>query len=291
MNTFKATNITQTLATKGAQATICHTFESIGPQYQAMPRFLEEINYDVTNSTRTVFQEAWKSDETPFQWFSHEPEKLEFFNQCMAARRSADQTWLSVFPVEEYTKGWDPKAPVYVDIGGSIGHQCAQFKSKYPGVVGRVILQDLPQTIEHALQTPEVENMAHDFFQPQPVKGQSQALFMPGVMANTISGAKFYYLRAVLHDFPDEKARLILQNTMAAMGSESVILVDEMVLPVMGVNSTARSLDLTMMCAFNSMERTEPQWEALFDSVGLNMVRKMVYNPGVYESVMVVVRK
>jgi len=77
--------------------------------------------------------------------------------------------------VLEETKGLDdPERVLYVNVGGGIGHQCAEFRNKYPAsqIPGRVVLQDLPATIERALPTEGVENMAHDFFQPQPVKGR-----------------------------------------------------------------------------------------------------------------------
>jgi hypothetical protein len=92
----------------------------------------------------------------------------------MALRRKPELSWLTVYPVERDTKDWDAKnnGTIYVNIGGGIGHQCAQFKEKYPKLPGRVILQDLPHTIEKALPTPGVESMAHDFFEPQPIKGK-----------------------------------------------------------------------------------------------------------------------
>ena len=83
------------------------------------------------------------------------------------------ETWLAVHPVEAETRGWAADAPVFVNVGGGIGHQCAEFKARYPNVPGNVILQDLPEVIAQALATPGVENMAHDFFKPQPVKGKS----------------------------------------------------------------------------------------------------------------------
>ncbi|KAL2043501.1 hypothetical protein N7G274_003808 [Stereocaulon virgatum] len=154
-------------------------------------------------------------------------------------------------------------------MGGGVGHQCAQFKARFPHVPGRVILQDLPHSIDKALPTPGVENMVHDFFEPQPVKE-----------------AKFYFTRGVLHNHPDEKAQLILRNIMLAMGKESIILLDEWVLPKTGVSSYAASMDLTMMAAFASKERTEAQWRILLDSVGLRLVKSYTYNPLNYETVM-----
>jgi hypothetical protein len=70
------------------------------------------------------------------------------------------------------------------------------------------------------------------------------------------------------------------------MGPDSIMLLDEMVLPEQGVNSYAACMDLTMMSAFASMERTEAQWQALLDSVGLKLVKRYTYNPVSYESVM-----
>ena len=127
---------------------------------------------DITDPYHTVFQDAWNTDLGALEWFAHHSQELDYFNQYMAARREgAAETWLSIYPVEDETRGWDPEAPVYVDIGGSIGHQCSAFKAKYPQLPGRVILQDLPHSIKYALRTPGVESMDHDIFKPQPVKG------------------------------------------------------------------------------------------------------------------------
>ena len=105
-------------------------------------------------------------------------------------------------------------------------------------------------------------------------------------MLRSSLGAKFYYTRGVLHNHPDEQVRLILRNIMSAMGKDSIILLDEWVLPQKGVSPYAASMDLTMMAAFASMERTEAQWRTLIDSVGLTLVKSYTYNPLSYETVM-----
>ena len=139
---------------------------------------MKKIKYaNVTDHHRTVFQDAWKTELGAFESFEHHPQERQFFNSFMASRRKRVETWLSVYPVEEEIRDWDPNFPVYVKVGGNIGYQCAEFKAKYPWAPGRVILQDLPHSIESALQTPGVENMAHDFFQPQPVKGLTAVPF------------------------------------------------------------------------------------------------------------------
>lgn len=73
---------------------------------------------------------------------------------------------------------------------------------------------------------------------------------------------------------------------MNAMGKGSVLLIDEMVLPDTHVDWQVTSIDLSMMCAFGARERTETQWLELLASVGLKLVKKLIYKPAVYESVM-----
>ena len=75
------------------------------------------------------------------------------------------------------------------------------------------------------------------------------------------------------------------------MGKDFVILIDEMLLPDTNVHWHATQIDLTMMTALASVERTLVQWAALLDSVGLKIRETYTYTPSVYESVMAVVRK
>jgi O-methyltransferase domain len=260
--------------------------------YQELPKFLAKTKYEnITDNTKTVLQDAWKTDQPVFMWFPQHPEAYANFNQHMASRREAMATWLSVFPVEQETRGWDPQKPVFIDIGGGIGHQCAELKAKYPELPGRVILQDLPHCIDHALPTPGVESTVADFFQPQPVKGMISTILTYQPFPDVLGAARFYYMRGVLHDFPDDKCRLILQSIMEAMGKDSLILIDEMVLPNTGVHWQATQIDLTMMSALASMERTHEQWSALLDSMGLKITKTYVYTPSLHESVIVAVPK
>lgn len=64
---------------------------------------------------------------------------------------------------------------------------------------------------------------------------------------------------------------------MQVMGKDSLILLDEMVLPNHNVDWFATQTDLTMLAAFGSMERTEAQWKSLLDGVGLKVRRIVTY--------------
>ena len=100
------------------------------------------------------------------------------------------------------------------------------------------------------------------------------------------AGAKFYYLRAVLHNHPPHRVQRLLEIMKAAMTHESILIIDEMVFPEAGVHYGAACIDMTMLGAFASMERTETQWRRTFEDVGLKLVRTYTYSPLTYESAM-----
>ncbi|KAK8087647.1 hypothetical protein PG997_002608 [Apiospora hydei] len=263
---FQANNVTRNLTDNVVVSGLGHYLNTVEPAYRALPAFLKRTGYKTPqDGIHTAFQDGWSTQLSSFQWFGENPKHLAYFNEYMASRRQPETSWLSVYPVAQEVKGWDAKdgkQALYVNVGGGIGHQCKQFREWYPNLPGRVILQDLPHSIEKSLSTPGVENMVHDFFQPQPIKD-----------------AKFYFLRGVLHDHPQCHARKILEETKAAMGPESVLLIDEMILPGHDVNTIAASIDMTMLTALAGMERTESQWGATLREAGLELVNTFMYNP------------
>jgi len=81
-------------------------------------------------------------------------------------------TWLSVYPFEEEAGECGEDDVLFVDLGGGIGHQCVALRQKYPGVKGRVMVQDLEHSIKGKLDHEGVEGMVHDIFEEQPIKGK-----------------------------------------------------------------------------------------------------------------------
>jgi len=102
------------------------------------------------------------------------------------------------------------------------------------------------------------------------------------------TGAKFYYLRNILHDWPDDKAIVILKNLIPALGPESRILIDDMVLPNENVHWQAAQIDITMMAALSAKERTHEQWHALIAAAGLKVDNIIQYTPILNDSIIVV---
>ncbi|KAI0391258.1 S-adenosyl-L-methionine-dependent methyltransferase [Xylariaceae sp. FL0594] len=267
---YVANHATHNLSDRATEAGISHFFTTVGPPAQSLPKFLRETGYkNPTTETETAFNLAFNTRQNAYAWFDDHPTEMDHFNTYMALRRKPESTWLSVYPVSAEAASWPSEKPLYVNIGGGVGHQCAQFREMYPNLQGRNVLQDLPKVVKDALPTPGVENMEYNILQPQPVRG-----------------AKFYYMRAVLHNHPPHIVKLVLQNVKAAMDSESVLLVDEMVFPEKGVSYDTASIDMTMLTVFASMERTEAHWRTVFEEVGLDLVRTYTYYPRNYETVM-----
>lgn len=146
----------------------------MGPILQCTPSFFAENGYKNPNdNVKAPFGKAFKTDLPAFLYLQTQPKLVKYFGDFMVGQRGETPGWLSVYPIEEETKDWDPEKPVFVDIGGGFGHQCKDLKTKYPDLPGKVILQDLPHQIDNAVApAKDVELMVHDFFAPQPVKGK-----------------------------------------------------------------------------------------------------------------------
>ncbi|KAJ5735535.1 O-methyltransferase B [Penicillium malachiteum] len=252
---FTSSNISKTFAQPGFQAAVGHIFNNAGPSIQEFPAFIKENNYpDIQDNLQ-----------------GH-PENRDFFNLHMKSNRDGMPTFLDVFPVLEKATDLTPERALFVDIGGGIGQQAIAFKEKYPQLEGRVIVQDITLATADAIQHPGVEAMAYDFFSPQPIKG-----------------AKSYYLRNILHDWPDHKCREILKNIIDAMAPDSYILIDDMVLPNVGVHWQQAQLDMLMMVALAARERTQEQWDQLVESAGLKVNKVHTYTESSKDSIIEVI--
>ncbi|EDN91299.1 hypothetical protein SS1G_00702 [Sclerotinia sclerotiorum 1980 UF-70] len=267
-------------------------------RYLASMKLIKETGknqYTSTKITKTLAvsgnKAANKTDEHIFSWVGRHPDVAANFGKWMARYMQGQKTWLDIFPFEKEVGSWKPtngEDVLLVNVGGNFGPLLEGLKAKIAGIESRIILQELPkdsnlrsgQDQPHdgdaaaAREKPAVETTVHDIYTPQPVKS-----------------AKFYYIRSVFHDFQDEKCSSILRNIVPAMGTESVILIDEKIFPDSNVNWKMAQIDISMMACFASIERTEAMWDALLDSIGLKVIRKYLYQPEFYDGVLVVERK
>jgi demethylsterigmatocystin 6-O-methyltransferase len=147
------------------------SFSIGGPVYQAFPDYLQEIKYQTQSPDgKLTWHKGMNTDLGFFPWAKQHPDKLKWFQQLMSVPRDGD--WLDVAPfTAELLASVESDTPLFVDVGGSIGHQSARLRARFPNLPGRVIVQDLEETVKAAPAVTGVEFMAHNFFNPQPVKG------------------------------------------------------------------------------------------------------------------------
>lgn len=127
---------------------------------------------------------------------------------------------------------------------------------------GRATVAQLPANIASRISFQE-----HDFFKPQPVHG-----------------AEVYLLRMILHDWPDADAVAILRELVGAMSSGSRLVIMDSVLPRPGSMPSAqermlRARDMTMLEAFNSLERDEEDWRRLLATADRGMTLRSIQEP------------
>lgn len=223
-----------------------------------LPEYFAEKGYeDPKDAFDGPWQFARQTDKHFFDWLSERSRVQNAFNVLMGiSRMSRGQDWFEFYPVEKL-RG-NGSRPLLVDIGGGLGHDLVSFKAKTK-LSGKLILEDLPAVIEEAKDLPkDIEKVGHDFFQRQP---------------DSVRGARAYYLRTVLHDWPDKQAGEILMNIREVMSTDSILLINENVLPASNVPLYNAQMDIAMMACFSSLDRTEKQFESLLDSAGFRLLQ------------------
>jgi hypothetical protein len=148
-----------------------------------------------------------------------------------------------------------------VDVGGGHGALVAALLTAHPGMRGVVfdlphVVADTPALLEAAGVAERCEVVAGSFFE-DPVP----------------AGADAYLLKAIVHDWEDEKALAILRACHAAMRPDSVLLVIDRDLGAPNENPDAKLSDLNMMVGTGGRERTRDEFAALLAAGGLTLQR------------------
>ncbi|KAF8664228.1 hypothetical protein AX16_000790 [Volvariella volvacea WC 439] len=218
--------------------------------------------------------------------------RLERFGYAMngTCLWDAPGTVLKIFPWHEL-----PEGSVIVDVGGGIGSTTMILATALlvDGSQLTFVIQDREQVCQMGekawrdqcpslLESGAVVFQVHDFFQPQLVKN-----------------AAVFYLRVILHDWPDSFARRILLRLREAALDNTTLIISDFVLPLACVDgsdndedlqqiegaqcslaqppllanmgkasSIAYWMDLTMQVTFNAQERTLREVVSLTASAG-----------------------
>lgn len=222
-------------------------------QYRAWGDLLESVRTGEPAFDRE-FGTNW------FDYVARTPEAGAIFNEAMTGWTT--QLADAVVAAYEFA-GIGP----VVDVGGGHGLLLATILRAHPTMRG--VLFDLPHVatggaaaFEKAGVADRCELVGGDFFAAVP------------------EGGAYYILAQVLHDWDDERCRVILGNCRRAMLPEGKVLVVEQVLPSANEPSLGKWLDLHMLVLLTGRERTEAEYGALFKAAGLELTKVVPTSSG-----------
>ena len=213
---------------------------------------------DVLESVRTghaVVERAF--GKNIFERHAENSEEGALFNQAMASFSAAFSAPL----MAAYDFGSFHRI---ADIGGGTGRLLADILAAHRNARG--VLFDLPNVVAGApavLATSGVKARCD-------IVGGSFFDSLP-------SGADAYIVRAILHDWDDDRAIAILANCRKAMAPSATLLIVERVLPEraeQGRAAEAYLVDLEMLVqAPGGRERTESEFRAILSAAEFTMTR------------------
>jgi O-methyltransferase domain len=144
-------------------------------------------------------------------------------------------------------------------VGGGQGGFLAEVLARAPATEG--ILFDLPEvaaaptTLAAAGLPNRWQSVAGDFFERVP------------------AGADGYMLKRILHDWSDQGCERILRSCRAAMGADARLLVVDAIVPSDNTPHPAKIMDILMLTLTAGRERTQAEFEQLFEHADLRLVR------------------
>ncbi len=187
-----------------------------------------------------------------FEYLAEHPEASWTFNKAMAQSLRRQKN-----PIESYN--FKDKLLV-VDIGGGRGDLIALVLVANPEMEG--ILFDLPQGTAEAQSLLKAKGV------------EERCQVKTGSFFDSIpAGGDVYMLSRILHDWPDEKAAVILANCRKSIKEGGTLLIRENVLPEQNAEEKATELDVIMLAVTGGEERSESEWKNLLKSAQFKVTR------------------
>jgi hypothetical protein len=179
-------------------------------------------------------------------YFRDHPDDARVFDAAMTAKSNVEIGALTpAFDFSRYR--------TIVDVGGGRGHILAAALSAAPNARG--VLFDLPSVVSSVEPSPRMTVQGGDFFVDAPPPADA------------------YILSNVLHDWADRDAETILRTIRRSAQDHAELLVLESLLPEGPEPHHAKVLDVIMLTLTGGRERTQREYDALFQAAGFRLDR------------------
>lgn len=189
-----------------------------------------------------------------FAHLEQHPEAGALFDRAMTGMsRATARMLLDGYDFGRYSR--------IADVGGGHGLFLAEILARHPATRGTLVdraavVEEAPKLLGDAGVADRVEIVTGDFFDELPM------------------GHDAYLLKAVLHDWDDRRAAVILGRIREALEDvpEGRLLICEFLVGPANQWDRGKLLDLDMLVRFGGRERDADQWRTLLADAGFELV-------------------
>lgn len=207
---------------------------------------------DAVRSAKYPFQEAF--GKPLFAFLSEHPDEAKLFDAAMNGFHGGETD--AVLDAYDFAS-----VSTLADIGCGNGSVLSATMKRYPALRGLFfdqshVIERARPTINAAGLTERAELHSGNFFESVP------------------GGADAYFLRHIIHDWPDEASLRIFRNIRRVIPSTGRLLIVEMVVPEGNDPSHAKDFDILMMLLPpDGLERTGNEYRDLLKNGGFEVSR------------------
>jgi hypothetical protein len=198
---------------------------------------------DLLNSVRTG-ENAFRRVHgmSPWEYRAQHLDESRIFDKAMHAITGlADQALVAAYDFGQFG--------TIVDVGGGDGSLLRTLLSAFPDLRGVVF--DQAHVVDAIEPDDRLTAVSGSFFESVPAGGDA------------------YLLKQIIHDWEDPECIAILRNITAVLPDDGAVLVIERELGAPNTAPAAKFTDLNMLVGPGGRERTDEQYAALFEAVGL----------------------
>ncbi|MGY1434622.1 methyltransferase [Streptomyces reniochalinae] len=193
-----------------------------------------------------------------FTHLEENPEAGALFDRAMTGMsRATARMLLDGFDFSRFAR--------IADVGGGRGLFLSEVLARHPQVRGTLVdrpavIEEAPKLFDEAGVADRVEIVPGDFFGELP------------------PGRDAYVLKAVLHDWDDERAAAVLGRVRDALAErpDGRLLICEFLVGPANQWDRGKLLDLDMLVRFGGRERSADQWRTLLAASGFALVDEPV---------------